>query len=108
VLGNGHWNPISTTKPKKWVQYPSITILKSIVGGIYIYYVVCILALESYFIFVLSFKAQQKRLLLQMQFNLHLSKNQIFTHHHVTKAIETATKYHTNMGIASSSSLEKD
>jgi hypothetical protein len=43
-----------------------------------------------------------------MQFDLHLNIRQLFTHHHATKAVEATTKYHTNMGIpSSSSSLEE-
>jgi hypothetical protein len=57
---------------------------------------------------VLGFEAQQRRLLLQMQFDLRLSIINLFTHHHATKAIEAAAKHRTNMGIpSSSSSLEE-
>jgi hypothetical protein len=39
---------------------------------------------------------------------LVLEHHQLFTHHHVTKALKAATKYRTNMGIpSSSSSLEE-
>jgi hypothetical protein len=39
---------------------------------------------------------------------LALEHHQLFTHHHATKAIEVATKYHTNMDITSNSfSLEE-
>jgi hypothetical protein len=51
------------------MQYPSTTIPKSFMGGIFPY---------LYFVFVniffmLSFEAQQKRFLLHMQFNLRLN-----------------------------------
>jgi hypothetical protein len=39
---------------------------------------------------------------------LVLEHHQLFTHHHATKAVEAATKYHTNMGIPSSSSSLKE
>jgi Zn-dependent M28 family amino/carboxypeptidase len=32
-----HWNPISAIKPKKWMQYLSITIPKSFTSGIFPY-----------------------------------------------------------------------
>jgi hypothetical protein len=57
VLGIRHGNQINVTKPKKWMQYPSITIPKSFMGGIfpYLYFcfvnIVCILTLESNFYF---------------------------------------------------------
>jgi hypothetical protein len=33
----GHWSWINTTKLKKWIQYPSITIPKSFMGDIFPY-----------------------------------------------------------------------
>jgi hypothetical protein len=48
----GHWSPINAIKSKKWMQYPSITIPKSFMGGIFTYLyiyilnIVCILTLE--------------------------------------------------------------
>jgi len=78
----GHWSPIKATESKKWMQYPSIMILKSFMGGIFpflkkkIKNIFCILTLECNFFscfLVLSFEVQQRRLLLQMQFDLHLS-----------------------------------
>ncbi len=77
-----HWSPINATESKKWMQYPSIMISKSFMGGIFPNFffnfknIVCILTLECNFFFcflVLGFEAQQRRLLLQMQFNLRLS-----------------------------------
>jgi hypothetical protein len=37
ALGIGLWNLINATKSKKWMQYPSITIPKSFMGGIFPY-----------------------------------------------------------------------
>jgi len=76
VLKIGYWSPISTTKPKKWMHYPSITFLKSFMATYFHIYIkiVCILTLESFFLFfLLGYMAQRRKLLLQMQFNLHLS-----------------------------------
>jgi hypothetical protein len=63
LLGIRHWSPINTIKPKKWMQYPSITIPKSFMGGIFPYLysffvnIVYILKVESnfYFIFYVFF-----------------------------------------------------
>jgi len=56
---------------------------------------------------VLSFRAQQRRLLLQA-IQLAFEHYQLFIHHHTAKVVETATKYHSNMGITSNSSSEED
>jgi hypothetical protein len=39
---------------------------------------------------------------------LVLEHHQLFTHHHAPKTIEAATKYCTNKGIPSNSSLEEE
>jgi len=39
---------------------------------------------------------------------LALEHHQLFTHHHVAKIVEAATKYRTNMGIPSSSSSSEE
>jgi hypothetical protein len=62
VFGIGHWSPINAAKPNKWMQYPSIMILKSLMGGIfpYIYNIFYILTWESKLFFcflMLSFRA---------------------------------------------------
>jgi len=35
VLGIRHWSPINAIESKKWMQYPSNTIPKSFMGGIF-------------------------------------------------------------------------
>jgi hypothetical protein len=66
------------------MQYPNITIPKSFMGGIFPNFysffinIVCIFTLEFnfyfyFYFFVLGFEAQQKRLLLHMQFDLRLT-----------------------------------
>jgi hypothetical protein len=57
---------------------------------------------------VLAFGAQQRKLLLQMQFDFCLNIVNYFTHHHAAKAIEVVAKYYTNMGIPSNSSLSEE
>jgi len=39
---------------------------------------------------------------------LALEHHQLFTHHHAGKTVEAAAKYHTNMGIPSSSSSSEE
>jgi len=61
------------------MQYPSIMIAKLFMGGIFSYiYIHCLhfnigFLFLFYLLFVLGFEAQQRRLLLQMQFNLRLN-----------------------------------
>jgi hypothetical protein len=110
----GHYSPLSATKPKKWMQYPSIMILKLFMGSLfpYIYIcIICILRLESnlfFLFFCVTLWGTTKEAFVVDAIWLALEHCQLFIHHHVAKIIETITKYCTNMGISSnSSSLEE-
>jgi len=69
----------NATESKKWMQYPSITISKSFMGGIFPYLYIHFKTLfasshwNAICFFVLGFGAQQRKLLLQMQFDLCLN-----------------------------------
>ncbi len=90
-------------------------------GGIfaYLYFIfniVCILTLESNFIFIflffcVRFQGTTKEAFVADAIRLTLEHCQLFTPHHVAKVVEVVevvTKYRTNMGITfSSSSLEE-
>jgi hypothetical protein len=57
--------------------------------------------------FYVSFQSTTKEAFVANAIRLALEHHEIFIHHHATKAIEAAAKYYTNMGIDSSSYLEK-
>jgi hypothetical protein len=63
------------------------------------------------FVFLFScvrLRGTTKDIIVANAIRLAFEHHQIFTHHHVAKAVKVATKYHTNMGIpSSSSSLEE-
>jgi len=91
VFGIRHWSPISATKPKKWMQYPNITIPKSFMGGIFPYLysffanIVYILTLESIFYFFhVKLEGITKEAFVAYAIRLVLEHHQLFTHHHET------------------------
>jgi hypothetical protein len=110
--GIGHGSSIIAIEPKKWMQYPSITIPKSFMGGmfpyIYIYNIVCNLTLESNLFFCVRLWGTTKEAFVANAIQLVLKHCQLFTHHHATKAIEVTTKYCTYMGIPSNSFSEEE
>jgi len=114
--GARHWTLKSNkcNQTKKWMQYPSIMISKLFMGGIFPYFyfiyfnIVCILTLESILFFCVRFQGMTKEAFVVDAIRLALEHRQLFTHYHVAKAIKVATKYRTNMGIASSSSSSEE
>jgi hypothetical protein len=69
------------------------------------------LTLECNLFFLFSYARLQgttKEAFVTNAIRLALERRQLFTHHHVVKVIEVATKYCTNMGIPSSSSSSEE
>jgi hypothetical protein len=56
------------------------------------------------FIFCVRLRGTTKEAFVANAIQFTLEHHQLFTQHHAVKAIEATTKYHTNMGITSSSS----
>jgi hypothetical protein len=82
-------------------------------GGIFPYLysffvnIVYILTLESnfyFYFFHVKLQGTTKEAFVAYAIPLVLEHRQLFIHHHGTETIETITKYHTIMGIPSSSS----
>jgi hypothetical protein len=62
-----------------------------------------------YFLFYcVSLRGTTKEAFVANAIGLALERRQLFTHHHVAKVVEVAAKYHTNMGIPSSSSSSEE
>jgi hypothetical protein len=63
-----------------------------------------ILTLESILFFCVRLRGTTKEVFVANAIQLAFEHHQLFTHHHVAKAIEITAKYHTNVDITSSSS----
>ncbi len=95
-------------------KYHNFEIIHGQYISILIYFlktIICILTLECNFILFFScvkLWGTTKEAFVANAIRFAFKCYQLFTHHHATKVIEVATKYHTSMGIPSSSSSLKE